>query len=63
MSSFLIIEGERGILYLDIKGLSLREECALSIALDMTSFNYIFNINSFVLYNNYMLYKLNIQRL
>jgi hypothetical protein len=60
MSSFLIIEGERGILCLSIKGLSFREEDMLSIVLDVTSFNYILNINSFILYNNYILYKLNI---
>jgi hypothetical protein len=60
MSGFFIIEGERGILYLGAKGLSLREEGALSLALNVTSFNYILNIDSFVLYNNYVLYKLNI---
>jgi hypothetical protein len=62
MSGFLVIEGERGMLYLGAKGLSLREEGALDIALDVTSFNYIPNINSFILYNNYVLYKLNIRR-
>jgi hypothetical protein len=62
MSSFLIIEGERGILCLGAKGLSLKEEGVLSIALDVTSFDYILNINSFMLCNNYVLYKLNIQR-
>jgi hypothetical protein len=60
MSSFLIIKGERSILCLGVKGLSLREEGALNIALDVTSFNYIPNINSFVLCNNRVLYKLNI---
>ena len=60
MSGFLVIEGEQGILYLGAKGLSLREEDALGLALDVTSFNYIPNINSFILYNNRMLYKLNI---
>ena len=60
MSGFLVVEEEQGILCLGVKGLSLREEGALSIALDVTSFNYIPNINSFILYNNYMLYKLNI---
>ena len=62
MSGFLIIKEEQGILYLSAKGLSLREEGALSIALDITSFNYIPNINSFMLYNNRVLYKLNIRR-
>ena len=60
MSGFFIIEGERGILCLGVKELSLREEGALNIALDVTSFNYILNINSFILYNNRVLYKLNI---
>jgi hypothetical protein len=62
MSSFLVIKGEQGILCLGAKGLSLGEEGAFSIALDVTSFNCISNINSFVLYNNRVLYKLNIRR-
>jgi hypothetical protein len=60
MSGFFIIEGEQGILCLGVKGLSLREEGALNIALDVTSFNYIPDINSFILYNNCVLCKLNI---
>ena len=60
MSGFLIVEGERGILCLGAKGLSLREEGALGIALDVTSFDYIPDIDSFMLCNNRMLYKLNI---
>ena len=60
MSSFLVVEGEQGILYLGAKGLSLREEGVLGLALDVTSFDYIPNINSFMLYNDRMLYKLNI---
>jgi hypothetical protein len=60
MSSFLVVEGERGILCLGIKGLSLREKSVLSIALDVTSFNYIPNIDSFVLCNNCVLCELNI---
>jgi hypothetical protein len=50
------------MLCLGIKGLSLREKGALSVALDITSFNCVSNINSFVLCDNYMLYKLNIRR-
>ena len=61
MFSFLIIKEERGILCLDVKGLSFREEGTLNIVLDVTSFNYISNINSFVLYNNYVLCELNIR--
>jgi hypothetical protein len=50
MSGFLVIEGERGILCLGVKGLFLREEGALGVALDVISFDYIPNINFFVLY-------------
>jgi hypothetical protein len=60
MSSFLIIDRERGILYLGINRLSLREEGALGIALNVISFNYIPNINSFILYYNYVLCELGI---
>jgi hypothetical protein len=50
MSGFLVVEGERGILYLGAKGLFLGEEGILGVASDMISFNYIPNINSFVLH-------------
>jgi hypothetical protein len=62
MSGLLIIEGEQGMLCLGAKGLSLREEGVLSVALDVTFFNYIPNIDSFMLCNNRVLYKLNIRR-
>jgi hypothetical protein len=52
MSGFLVIKEEQGILCLSIKGLFLREEGALGVALDVISFNYIPNINSFVLYKS-----------
>jgi hypothetical protein len=48
MFHFLIIKGERGILCLSIKRLSLREEDILNIALDVISFNYIPYFNSFI---------------
>jgi hypothetical protein len=60
MSSFLVVEGEWGILCLGIKGLFLREEDALGVALDVISFNHIPNIDSFVLCLNYVFYKLGI---
>jgi hypothetical protein len=49
MSGFLVIEEEQGILCLGAKGLFLREEGVLGIALDVIFFNYIPNINSFIL--------------
>jgi hypothetical protein len=42
--------------------LSLGEEGALGIALDVTSFDYVPNIDSFVLCDNRVLYELNIRR-
>jgi hypothetical protein len=58
MSGFLIVEGEQGMLCLGIKGLSLKEEGALGIASNMVSFNCVLDIDSFILYDNYMLCKL-----
>jgi hypothetical protein len=55
MSGFLVIEGEQGILCLGAKGLFLGEEGVLGVASDVISFNYIPNINSFVLYKLYTL--------
>jgi hypothetical protein len=60
MSSFLIINKERGMLCLGANKLSLKEESILNIALNIISFNYIPNINSFILYNNYILCKLGV---
>jgi hypothetical protein len=62
MSGFLIIKRERSILCLSIKELFLKKESALSVALDVISFNYILDIDSFILCLNYVFYKLGIQR-
>jgi len=62
MSGFLVVEEEQGILCLGVKGLSLREEGALGVALDVTSFDCVPNIDSFILYDNYVLCELNIRR-
>jgi hypothetical protein len=60
MSGFLVVEGERGILYLGIKRLFLGEEGALGVASDVISFNYIPDINSFILCLNYVVCELGI---
>jgi hypothetical protein len=62
MSGFLVVEGERGMLCLGAKGLSLREEGALGVALDVTSFDCVPDIDSFVLCDNRVLCELNIRR-
>jgi hypothetical protein len=63
MSGLLVVEGERGILCLGAKGLSLREEGVLGVALDVTFFDCVPDIDSFVLYNNRVLCELNIRRM
>jgi hypothetical protein len=48
------------MLCLSVNGLSLREKGALSIALDIISFNYISNIDSFILCYNCVLCELGV---
>ena len=62
MSSFLIMDREQGMLCLGANRLSLKEKGILGIALDIISFNCVPNINSFVLYYNYMLCELGVWR-
>jgi hypothetical protein len=62
MSGFLVVEGERGMLCLGIKGLFLGEEGALGVASDVISFNCVPDIDSFVLCLDCVVCELGIRR-
>jgi hypothetical protein len=62
MSGFLIVEGEQGMLCLGVKGLFLKEEGVLNIAFNIVSFNCVLDIDSSMLYNDYVLCELLFRR-
>jgi hypothetical protein len=58
MSGFLVVEGERGMLCLGAKGLSLEEEGALGVASNVVSFDCVLDIDSSMLYDDRVLCEL-----